>query len=154
VKLAIGADHAGYDLKVGLLAFLRAHGHEVDDFGCGSTESCDHADFGIPVAMAVACRDYDGGVPICGTGQGMAICANKVVGIRATICLSAELAQLARAHNDSNVLVLPGRFMTPADAEATFETWAATPFEGGRHARRMDKISDYERGHRGDSPDV
>ena len=145
MRLAVGSDHAAYELKTALLTHMREKGHEIDDFGCYSPEPCDHADIGIPVAEAVARGEYDGAVLACGSGQGMTIGANKVAGIRATLCLTPEMARLARAHNNSNILVLPGRLIPSDVAAATFDAWATTPFEGGRHERRMMKIADYER---------
>ncbi len=145
MKIAIGSDHGGFPLKEVIKPFLIEQGHEVVDFGCASKEPCDHSDFSIPVAEAVARGDFDGGVLACGSGQGMTIGANKVDGIRATLCLTPEAARLARAHNNSNVLVMAGRSLTPAEGQAIFEVWVSTPFEGGRHARRMDKIAEYER---------
>ena len=147
MRLAVGSDHAAYELKTALLTHIRQEGHEVDDFGCYSPEPCDHADIGIPVAEAVARGEYDGAVLACGSGQGMAIGANKVAGIRATLCLTPEMARMARAHNNSNILVLPGRIVSPEVAQAAFDAWVATPFEGGRHARRMGKIAEYEQRH-------
>ena len=145
MKIAFGSDHAAFDLKEGVLAFARKAGHEVVDFGCTSHDPCDHSDFSIPVAEAVARGEFDGAVLACGSGQGMTIGANKVAGIRATLCLTPEAARLARAHNDSNVLVMAGRSLTPAEGAAIFEAWVSATFEGGRHARRMQKIADYER---------
>jgi len=145
MRIAFASDHAAFDLKNGVLPYARALGHEVVDFGCASKEPCDHSDFSIPVAEAVARGDFDGAVLACGSGQGMTIGANKVDGIRATLCLTPEAARLARAHNNSNIPVMAGRALTPAEGRAIFEVWVSTPFEGGRHARRMEKIAEYER---------
>ena len=145
MKLAIGSDHAGFDLKSALLATVRSRGIEVVDFGCSASDACDHSDISIPVAQAVAAGECDGAVLICGSGQGMTIGANKVRGIRATLCLDAEMAKFARAHNDSNVLVLAGRLTSPETAAAALDAWVVTSFDGGRHADRMDKILEYER---------
>lgn len=145
MRLAFGTDHAAYALKMAMIPEIRALGHEVHDFGCHSAEPCDHADYGIPVAEAVARGEYDGAILACGSGQGMTIGANKVSGIRATLALTPEMAALARQHNNSNILVLPGRLVTPEQAMEIFRAWISAPFEGGRHARRMDKIAAYER---------
>jgi len=145
MKLAFGTDHAAYELKQALLPLIRAAGHQVDDFGCSSAEACDHSDYSIKVAEAVARGEYDGAILACGSGQGMTIGANKVPGIRATLALTPEMARLARAHNNSNILVLAGRLVAPEQAYEIFRAWATTRFEGGRHARRMEKISEYER---------
>lgn len=145
MKLAFGTDHAAFALKQALLPAMRDLGHEVDDFGCESEESCDHADFSIPVAEAVARGDYDGAVLACGTGQAMSMGANKVPGIRAALCVTPEMARLARAHNNANILVLAGRLLSQEDSRAIFDAWSSTPFEGGRHGRRMGMIADYER---------
>jgi len=144
MKLAFGTDHAAYELKKAMLPLIRQMGHEVTDFGCDSAQSCDHSDYSIPVAEAVARGEFDGAILACGSGQGMAIGANKVNGIRATIALTPEMATLAREHNDSNILVLPGRLVNTKQAMAIFRAWASTRFDGGRHARRMDKIAAYE----------
>ena len=145
MKLAFGTDHAAYALKMAMLPQIRAMGHEVEDFGCHSAEPCDHPDFSIPVAEAVARGQYDGAILACGSGQGMAIGANKVDGIRATLALTPEMAALAREHNNSNILVLPGRLVSPEQGMEIFRAWASTPFGGGRHAGRMDRITAYEK---------
>lgn len=150
MKLAFGTDHAAYALKMAMLPQIRAMGHEVDDFGCHSPQPCDHSDFSFPVAEAVARGDYDGAILACGSGQGMTIGANKVDGVRATLALTPAMAALARQHNNSNILVLPGRSVTPEEAIEIFRAWASAPFDGGRHARRMDKIVAYERRRRGE----
>jgi ribose 5-phosphate isomerase B len=144
MKLAIGTDHAAFELKQAIRGVIEEMGHELVDFGCHSTESCNHADFSIPVAEAVARGEFDGAVLACGTGQAMAIGANKVKGVRATLCLTPDMARLARQHNDSNILVLPARLVSSDDAVAIFKAWASSSFEGGRHAVRMDAISRYE----------
>ncbi len=150
MRLAIGTDHAAYEVKQHLLPAIRDMGHEVDDFGCDGTESCDHADFSIPVAEAVARGEYDGAVLMCGSGQGMTIGANKVPGIRATLCFTPEQARLAREHNNSNILTMGGRIVTPDQAVEILKAWASADFQGGRHARRMSAIAEYERKRSGD----
>ena len=145
MKLAFGSDHAAYELKQSLVASARLQGHDVADYGCDSLESCDHSDYSIPVAEAVTRGEFDGAVLACGTGQGMVIGANKVDGARATLCLTPDAARLARAHNNSNILVMAGRLLNAEQGRAIFEAWVSTSFEGGRHAHRMDKIAEYER---------
>jgi ribose 5-phosphate isomerase B len=144
MKLAIGTDHAAFELKQAIRGIIEEMGHELVDFGCHSTESCNHADFSIPVAEAVARGEFEGAILACGTGQAMAIGANKVKGIRATLCMTPDMARLARQHNNSNILVLSGRFVSPDEAVAIFKAWASSSYEGGRHAVRMDTILRYE----------
>ena len=144
MKLAIGTDHAGFVHKKALIEAICKMGHEVKDFGCYSTDSCSHADFSIPVAEAVACGDYDGAVLMCGSGQGMVIGANKVKGVRAALCCNPDMARLAREHNNSNILVMGARLVSADEAAAIFSAWVSAEFEGGRHAARMDTISEYE----------
>jgi ribose 5-phosphate isomerase B len=140
MKIALGADHAGLELKQHLKAFLERQGHEVEDFGTGSSDPTDYPDYAEPVARAVAAGASDRGLLVCGTGTGMAIAANKVPRVRAAAATDPESARLARAHNDANVLALAGRRLAPAAAEEILATFLATPFEGGRHLRRLEKI--------------
>jgi len=144
MKIALGADHAGFDLKEHLRTFLTGEGHEVRDFGTDSTESADYPDYATPVARSVAAGRSELGLLVCGTGTGMAIAANKIDGVRAANCWDAECAGLARAHNNANVLTLPGRRLGPAEAEDIVRTFLATPFDGGRHQRRVAKITALE----------
>lgn len=138
LKLAIGSDHAGFELKQQLLTSFQQINFK--DFGCYSLESVDYPDFAHPVALAVEQGIFPLGILICGSANGVAIAANKHQGIRAALCWTPELAQLARAHNDANILCLPARFISKEDAFAIVESFLTTPFEGGRHAQRVDKI--------------
>jgi ribose 5-phosphate isomerase B len=140
-KIAIGADHAGVQLKSVITEFLRSKGHEVEDFGTNSEQSVDYPDFAHPVASSVESGKSDYGVLICGSGNGISMAANKHQGIRAAICWKRELASLARQHNDANILSLPARFITEEEAKACAEAFFTTPFEGGRHANRVNKIA-------------
>ena len=140
MKIAIGSDHAGFRYKGLLIGWLRELGHAVDDFGTNSEESVDYPLFIRPVAEAVALGDYDRGIVLGGSGNGEAIVANRVRGIRCTICWNVDAARFARAHNDSNVLSI-GQRLTPEESlRAILETWLNTPFEGGRHLQRIEEI--------------
>ena len=146
MKISLGADHRGFKYKAQIIKLLNQQGIETEDFGCYSEDSSDYPDFGFKAAEAVAKNQADKAIIICGSGNGMMMAANKVKGIRAGIAMSAEMARLARAHNDANVLVLSEMF-TPADEiENIVKIFLDTEFEGGRHARRIGKISDYEKG--------
>ena len=149
MKVAIGTDHAGFALKLRLVRELETLGHEVVDFGTGAPEPpVDYPDFILPVAERVAKGGADRGIVLGGSGIGEGIAANKVAGIRAAVVTSAETARLTRLHNDSNVLALGGR--TNPDHEAVagwLRIWLETPFEGGRHIARLDKIRAYEQSH-------
>ena len=144
MNIAIGADHAGLELKNQLGKALRESGHEVCDFGTNSTESTDYPDYAVRVAKAVASGAAERGVLICGSGTGMSIAANKVRGIRAALGVTLEEVRLTRAHNNANVLTLGARFTDLARARELMEAFLATPFEGGRHERRVAKISRLE----------
>ncbi len=147
MKIAVGADHAGFELKERIRTLLEARGHQVTDLGTASSESTDYPQYAFRVAEAVRDGAADRGVLVCDSGNGIAIAANKVEGIRATLCINAKHAELARRHNDSNILVLGSAYLAPADVEPTLDTWLAAPFDGGRHARRIGQITDYERAH-------
>jgi RpiB/LacA/LacB family sugar-phosphate isomerase len=147
MKIAIGADHAGYEMKERVKQILESHGHQVQDMGTHSAESADYPAYAFRVAEAVRDGGGERGVLICDSGNGIAIAANKVEGIRATICHNPKQAEMARRHNDSNVLVLGSAYMAKADLAPTVETWLTSPFDGGRHARRLGQITDYERAH-------
>ena len=149
MKIAIGSDHAGFPLKETVRAELERLGHEVVDVGTTSgTESVDYPDFSIPVAERVADGRADRGVVVCATGIGASIAANKVAGARASVVTSDETARLTRQDNDSNVLALGAKTVPSfADALAWLRTWLDTPFAGGRHERRVNKIRDYESRH-------
>ena len=139
-KIAICSDHAGYELKSVIGGYQLSQGIECEDFGTYSVESCDYADFAHPCALAVEeGRDYPG-IAICGSGNGIGMTLNKHQGIRAALCWQVELARLARAHNDANVLVLPARFIEPTLALAIVDEFLNTPFDGGRHAKRIAKM--------------
>jgi ribose 5-phosphate isomerase B len=140
-KIAIVSDHAGFFLKEKLISFLIKEGHDIKDFGCFSEEPVDYPDFGHPLAKAVAAGDYEIGLSICGTGNGINMVVNKHPGIRSSLCWSEEISRLARAHNDANICALPGRFISESEAILIVRTFINTPFEGGRHKRRIDKIS-------------
>lgn len=139
-KIAIGGDHAGFQYKSELINFLQEKGFEVKDFGPFSEASVDYPDFAHPLASSVENGETDFGILICGSGNGVAITANKHKGIRAALCWNAELASLARQHNNANVLCLPARFMEISEAKASAETFLKTAFEGGRHNNRVEKI--------------
>jgi ribose 5-phosphate isomerase B len=141
MKIALGGDHAGYQYKSLVLQQLEKLGHEVKDFGPFSEASVDYPDFVHPLATAVENKEYELGILLCGSGNGVAITANKHAGIRAALCWEKELAQLARSHNDANVLCLPARFVSEEVAAQMVEAFLTTPFEGGRHQTRVDKIA-------------
>ena len=139
-KILIASDHAGFELKEQLERALDARGFDVQDLGTDSADSTDYADFAHPLAERVSAGEVKRGVLLCGTGLGMSYAANRHAGVRAAVAWNPEVAKLARSHNDSNVLVLPARFLTPEQGIAILDAWLETPFEGGRHARRVDKI--------------
>ncbi|MCC6412663.1 MAG: ribose 5-phosphate isomerase B [Saprospiraceae bacterium] len=141
MKIAIGCDHAGFDYKDGIVAMLQSEGHMVLDFGTHSKDSVDYPDFVHPVASAVESGQADFGIVLCGSGNGVAITANKHQGIRAAITWTEELAALARQHNNANVIALPVRFVPEILAQAMVRIFLSTDFEGGRHAARVDKIA-------------
>jgi ribose 5-phosphate isomerase B len=141
MTIAVGADHKGFAFKEKIKAILARLGHTVTDFGTNSeTESVDYPDFGLKVAHAVADHKADYGITVCWTGNGMNIAANKVHGIRAGMALNVEMAQLTRAHNNANVLTLAGKYTPENQLEQIVSTFLSTPFEGGRHERRVEKI--------------
>ena len=144
MKIVIGSDHGGFELKKSLIDFLKGEGHEIQDFGARSKESCDYPMIGFEVAKEVGDGRADKGILICKTGIGMVIIANKVHGVRAAACYDVEMAKSSREHNDCNVAVL-GASYTPADkAIEIVKTWLATEHIGDRHARRVDQIKDIE----------
>jgi ribose 5-phosphate isomerase B len=144
MRIALGTDHAGYDFKEAVLAFLKARGHDVQDLGTYSRESCDYPDYAERVCKQVVQGDARFGVLVCGSGIGMSIAANKVRGIRAALCHDLYTARMARSHNDANVIVLPSRLIALPIAEEMLDLFLATPFEGGRHAGRLEKIAKME----------
>jgi ribose 5-phosphate isomerase B len=139
--VAIGSDHAGFDYKEDLISFLEAKGLAYKDFGAYSKESVDYPDFAHPVAAAVENGQAAFGILLCGSANGVGITANKHQGIRAAICWGEELAQLAREHNNANIICIPARFVREGDAEKMVDLFINTAFEGGRHSKRVDKIS-------------
>jgi ribose 5-phosphate isomerase B len=139
-KIAIGSDHAGFKYKEAIKAMLLAEGHTVRDFGAYSSESCDYPDFIRPTAEAVARGDYERGIVLGGSGNGEAIVANKVKGVRCGLCWTEQVAIWNRFHNDGNVLSLGERTVTEAEALKIVKVWLATEFEGGRHIARVKKI--------------
>jgi len=144
MKLAAASDHAGYELKEDIKKYLESDGHTVEDFGCYDTESCDYPDYAQRLCEAILAGACERGVLICGTGLGMSYAANRYKGIRAALCMNTEMARLSRSHNDANVLVLGARLIEPSVARDTLRVWLDTPFEGGRHLRRIQKIDGYE----------
>ena len=141
MKVAIGGDHAGFEYKAELIKYLTEEGYEMKDFGPFSAESCDYPDFAHPLAVDVEKGDCTLGILICGSANGVAMTANKHQGIRAAIVWKKELAELARQHNDANVICLPARFISLDEAKEFALTFLKTDFEGGRHQRRVDKIA-------------
>jgi ribose 5-phosphate isomerase B len=140
MKIAVASDHAGFNYKKELSAYLKELGHQVLDFGTFSEESVDYPDYAFPAAEAVAGGIADFGILICGTGIGMAITANKIVGIRAANCTSTEMAEMARRHNNANVLTLGARITDIEIAKKIIKVFLDTEFEGGRHMIRIEKI--------------
>jgi ribose 5-phosphate isomerase B len=145
VRIAVGADHAGYELKSAVASLLERDGHELLDVGTGSTESVDYPDFAAPAARLVSDGEADRAVIVCGSGVGVSIVANKLYGIRAVNAHDADEAEMSRRHNDANVLTLSGNRLSPGEAEPIVERFLGTEFDGGRHARRVEKIAAIER---------
>ena len=139
--IALGSDHGGYALKQHIIEYLDAHGLDYRDFGCHSTESCDYPDFGEAAARAVASGQCDRGIVICTTGIGISIAANKVKGIRCAHCADSLEAEMTRRHNDANMMAIGAGFTGKNLAERMVEVFLSTEFEGGRHARRVDKLN-------------
>lgn len=140
MKIAVGSDHRGFALKMRLAQMLREAGHEIQDAGTYDSQQVDYTDFGEIVSRKVSCKEVDRGILICGTGIGMAITANKFPGVRAATAHDALTAEMCRRHNDVNVLCLSGDMLGERPIDDMVSTWLDTPFEGGRHARRLDKI--------------
>jgi len=141
MRIALASDHAGYALKQQVQLFLEDNGASVKDFGCFSEESCDYPDFAHPLAEAVEKGEFEFGIVICSTGNGITMTANKHQGIRAALCWEPKLAELARQHNNANVLGLPANFISAPTALDIVRTFFQTDFEGGRHERRVNKIA-------------
>ncbi len=140
MKLVIGADHAGVAVKEELKKLLRGLGHDVADVGTAGAEPVDYPDFAERVARAVAAGEAERGILVCGTGNGMAIAANKVPGVRAAVVTDVSSAELSRRHNDANVYCAGARLTAPETISTSLKVWLETPFDGGRHARRVEKI--------------
>ena len=140
MKIVIGSDHRGFNVKTRLVELLRQQGHDVIDEGTNCSDSCDYPDIAAQVAAKVSNQEADRAVLICGTGIGMQITANKFPGVRATVCHDEIEAEMSRRHNDTNVLCLSGDLVAERRVESLVRTWLGTEFEGGRHARRLDKI--------------
>ena len=140
VPVGLCSDHAGFELKNIIIGFLESQGIEYKDFGTYSTDSCDYPDFAHPCALAVEEGEVYPAIAVCGSGNGIGMTLNKHQGIRAALCWQPELARLARAHNNANIIVLPGRFIEPALALNCVEVFFDTDFEGGRHQGRIDKM--------------
>lgn len=145
MKIALSCDHRGYPAKEKIKSMLVSLGHEVADFGCGAQTSCDYPDTALPAAQSIARGEADVGVLMCGTGIGMSIAANKVKGIRAALCHDELTAELARKHNDANVLCMPADLIGEELMKRVINVWLRTRFEGGRHERRIGKIAEFER---------
>lgn len=141
MKIAIGGDHAGFKYKERLIQHLKDQGHSVEDFGPGSEASVDYPDHVHPLAKAITSEDCDLGILICGSGNGVAMTANKHENVRAALCWNTEIASLARQHNNANVICLPARFVAYEYAESMVDTFLSTAFEGGRHQNRVSKIN-------------
>ena len=139
--VAIGSDHAGFDIKEDLISFIESKGLSYKDFGTYNKDSVDYPDFAHPVANAVESGNYAFGILVCGTANGVAITANKHPNIRAAICWGEEIAQLVREHNDANIICIPGRFVREGDADKLLNIFMTTAFEGGRHQLRVEKIA-------------
>ena len=144
-KIALAADHAGYEEKEKIKRMLDELGVEFVDMGTASTDSVDYPDYARKVGDAVAKGEFEQGVLVCGSGTGMAIAANKIKGVRAAVAWNEDIARLARQHNDANVLALPARFMSDEEARKVLKAWFDADFEGGRHAKRVEKITELER---------
>lgn len=144
MKVAVASDHRGYHLKSRILEKLNILGHEAVNYGADGEESVDYPDFAVKVSEAVANQEMDRGILICGTGMGMCIAANKFRGVRATACHDEVTAEMSRRHNDANILCLSAELLSEQLVDRMVEIWIQTEFEGGRHARRIQKISDLE----------
>jgi ribose 5-phosphate isomerase B len=140
LKIGIACDHAGFERKQPVMKYLQEQGIEFKDFGAYSAESSDYADFAHPLAKAISEGEFDFGITLCGSGNGINMTANKHAGIRSAICWMPEIAALARQHNDANICALPARYVTDEQAVEIVKTFLSSAFEGGRHQRRIDKI--------------
>lgn len=141
LKIALGADHAGFNLKKSLVSYLKEKNYFIKDFGTYSESSVDYPDFAHPVAKGVQEGEFNFGILICGSANGINMTANKYHGIRSALCWKEEIAELARLHNDANVIALPGRYISEEEAKRTIDKFLNTKFEGGRHQKRVEKIN-------------
>jgi ribose 5-phosphate isomerase B len=144
MKLAIGSDHAGYEMKEEIKKYLEEKGYEVKDYGTNSTESCDYPEFGEKVGRAVASGECEEGVLVCGTGIGISLAANKVKGIRAAVCSEPVSARLAKQHNNANIIAFGARIVGMEEAKGIVDAFLSAEFLGGRHEKRVNMISDIE----------
>ena len=142
MKIALGCDHAAYELKEAIKEKLTAEGHEVLDMGCDSTESVDYPKYGHAVGRAVAAGDAERGIAVCGSGIGISIACNKVPGVRAALCTSVEMAEMCRRHNNANVVCMGARMISQELAFDIIDKWMVTEFEGGKHERRINELED------------
>jgi len=143
--IVIASDHGGFSLKVDIVLFLKELGYEVNDMGPKNQNSVDYPDYGIRIAQAVTQNTNSRGIVICGTGIGMSIVVNRFTGIRGTLCSDLYTAKLCREHNDSNILIMGGRVVGYGLAREIVKVWLSTPFEGGRHQKRLDKINQFDK---------
>ena len=143
--IGIASDHAGFDLKANIVLFLSELRYEVNDMGPATSNSVDYPDYGISLAQAVTANKISRGIVICGTGIGMSIVVNRFPGIRGTLCSDLYTAKLCREHNDSNILIMGGRVVGHGLAREIVKVWLNTPFEGGRHQKRLDKITQIDK---------
>jgi len=141
MRIAIGNDHAGYDMKLVVLEYLQKLNVDIENFGTDTNDSVDYPEYAHKVSECIENKDYDYGILICGSGEGVAITANKHTGIRAALCWKNDIAKLARQHNDANILCIPARFIEKDEAIDILKTFLETEFEGGRHQARIDKIA-------------
>ena len=141
MKIAIANDHAGYEMKLPLLGWLEEQNYQVTNFGTDSADSVDYPDFVHPLASSIERGEFEFGILVCGSGQGVSFTANKHQGIRAALCWKPEIAKLAREHNNANVLCIPGRFLNSIEGIKILKVFLETAFEGGRHQKRIDKVS-------------
>ena len=142
MKIAIGSDHAAYELKEAIKEKMTAEGHEIIDCGCDSTESVDYPKYGHAVGRMVAAGDAERGIAVCGSGIGISIACNKVPGVRAALCTSVEMAEMCRRHNNANVVCMGARMIPQELAFDIIDTWMTTEFEGGKHERRINELDD------------
>ena len=146
--IVIASDHGGFSLKVDIVSFLKELGYEVNDMGPKNQNSVDYPDYGIRIAQAVTQNTNSRGIVICGTGIGMSIVVNRFTGIRGTLCSDLYTAKLCREHNDSNILIMGGRVVGYGLAREIVKVWLSTPFEGGRHQKRLDKINQFDKSYK------